>query len=233
MKVFVVGTAGSGKSTLVREFGSFLKSRGYDVALVNLDPASDPIYSADLNIRDFVKTEEVMNRYRLGINGALMKSVELMLEFVENFRISADFVLYDTPGQMELFIYSESGVEFVRRISDRFTSAIFMLDSAMVKKPENFVSAILQSVVVSLRLSIPTIAVFSKSDLFDVNIDGLVTELKHETSLLAELMEKLLPILDYSTAKYRTIKISSVKKTGFEDLLSTLRELFCACGDLS
>lgn len=233
MKVFVIGTAGSGKSTLVKEFGAFLRNNGYDVVLVNLDPASDPIYPADLDIRKFVKTEDVMTRYELGINGALLKSMELMLNFVDNFRVSADFVLYDTPGQMELFVYSESGVEFVRRISDHFTAGVFMLDSTMVKSPENFVSAILQNVVVSLRLSIPTIAVFSKSDLFEMNVDEVTKELKLRSGLLAELMEKLVPILDYSTVKYRPIKISSVKKTGFEDLLSALRELFCACGDLS
>lgn len=233
MKVFVIGTAGSGKSTFVREFGAFLRSRDYDVVLVNLDPASDPIYLADLNVRKFVKTEEVMARYNLGINGALLKSMELMLDFADDFRVSADFVLYDTPGQMELFVYSESGVEFVRRISDNFTAGIFMLDSTMVKNPENFVSAILQNVVVSLRLSIPTIAVFSKCDVFEINIDEVLKDLEHSTGVLAELMEKLVPILDYSTAKYRPIKISSLKKTGFENLLSALRELFCACGDLS
>ncbi|MFN3383494.1 MAG: ATP/GTP-binding protein [Archaeoglobaceae archaeon] len=232
MRVFVIGTAGSGKSTLVKEFGEFLKN-DYDVKLVNLDPASDPIYSADLDIRRFVKTEDLMKRYGLGINGALLKSVELMLGFVDNFRISADFVLYDTPGQMELFIYSESGIEFVRRVSDKFTAGIFMLDSTMVKTPENFVSAILQSVVVALRLSIPTIAVFSKSDLCDLRTEEILKELKLKTGVLAELMEKITPILDYSTIKYRTLKVSSIKKTGFDDLLSSLRELFCACGDLS
>ncbi|MEM4565866.1 MAG: ATP/GTP-binding protein [Archaeoglobaceae archaeon] len=233
MKVFVVGTAGSGKSTLVKEFGAFLRSKDYDVMLVNLDPASDPIYHADLDIRKFVKTEEVMARYKLGINGALLKSTELMLNFVDDFRVSADFVLYDTPGQMELFVYSESGIEFVHRISDRFTAGIFMLDSTMVKTPENFISAILQNVVVSLRLSIPTIAVFSKNDLFEIDIEKVIKELKLKSGVLAELMEKLVPVLDYSTVKHRPIKISSLKKTGFEDLLSALRELFCACGDLS
>ncbi len=232
MRVFVIGTAGSGKSTLVKEFGEFLKNN-YDVKLVNLDPASDPIYPADLDIRKFVRTEELMKRYGLGINGALLKSVELMLDFVEDFRVSADFVLYDTPGQMELFIYSESGIEFVRRISDKFTAGVFMLDSTMVKTPENFVSAILQNVVVALRLSIPTIAVFSKTDLCDLRTEEILKELKVKTGVLAELMEKITPILDYSTIKYRTLKVSSVKKTGFEDLLSSLRELFCACGDLS
>lgn len=233
MKIFVIGPAGSGKSTLVKEFGRFLKDNGYDVKLVNLDPASDPIYEADLDVRSFVKTEEVMKNYKLGINGALLKSVELMLNFFDEFRISADFVLYDTPGQMELFIYSESGVDFVQRIADSFTAGIFMLDSTMVRNPENYISAILQSVVVSLRLAIPTIVVFSKNDLHEVDVKKAEEELKRRSGVLAELMEKLTPVLDYSTIKYKVIRVSSVKKTGFNELLSAIRELFCACGDLS
>jgi CO dehydrogenase nickel-insertion accessory protein CooC1 len=39
--VFVVGTAGSGKSLLTASFGNWLKMSKQDVAIVNLDP--DPI----------------------------------------------------------------------------------------------------------------------------------------------------------------------------------------------
>ncbi|MDW7990241.1 MAG: ATP/GTP-binding protein [Archaeoglobaceae archaeon] len=233
MKILVIGPAGSGKSTFVREFGSFLRSRGYDSRLVNLDPASKPIYNADLDIRKFVKTEKIMKKYSLGINGALLKSVEEMLKFAHHFNISADFVLYDTPGQMELFIYSENGREFVRRFSDKFTVGIFILDSMMVRSPENLISGILQNVVVSLRLSVPLLTVISKCDVFDIDIKGLIHQIRYQEGLLSEIMEKISPVIDYSTLKYRTIKISNFKKTGFEELLSGLREIFCSCGDLS
>ncbi|MEM0350511.1 MAG: ATP/GTP-binding protein [Archaeoglobaceae archaeon] len=233
MKVLIIGPAGSGKSTLVREFGNFLKIKGYDVKLINLDPASEPVYEAYLDIRKFVKTEEIMKRYSLGINGALLKSMDEMLKFVEHFNVSADFTLYDTPGQMELFIYSPSGVEFVKRIADNFTAGVFILDSTMVLTPENLISGILQNVVVSLRLSIPMLTAISKCDLVDVNVLEILGKIKQSDGLLSELMEKMVFAFDYSTLKYRTIKVSSVKKTGFEDLLSALRETFCVCGDLS
>ena len=233
MKVFIIGPAGSGKSTLVKEFGAFLKSSGYDVKLVNLDPASQPIYRADLDVRDFVRTEEIMKKFSLGINGALLKSMDEMLNFVDLFNLSADFVLYDTPGQMELFIYSQSGIEFVKRLSDKFTAGVFILESAMVSSPENLISGILQNVVISLRLSIPMITAISKSDLVDIDVKEILKGLDQREGLISEIMENLAQIFEYSTLKYRTIKVSSVKKTGFEDLLSALRELFCACGDLS
>ncbi len=233
MRVLIIGPAGSGKSTLVKEFGAFLKSSSYDTKLVNLDPASEPIYDADLDVRKFVRTEEIMKKFSLGINGALLKSMDEMLEFADLFRISSDFVLYDTPGQMELFIYSPSGIEFVKRISDKFTAGVFILDSAMVSSPENLISGLLQNVVISLRLSIPMLTVISKCDLMDVDVKKVISDLGQKEGLLSEIMENLSQVFDYSMLRYRTIKVSSVKKTGFEDLLSALRELFCACGDLS
>ncbi|MEM1578045.1 MAG: ATP/GTP-binding protein [Archaeoglobaceae archaeon] len=233
MRLIVIGPAGSGKSTFVKEFGNFLKEKDYEVKIVNLDPASEPIYTADVDVRNFVKTEELMRKFALGINGALLKSVEEMLKFSDEFKVSANFVLYDTPGQMELFIYSESGLELIRRISDKFTAGIFLLDSSMIQTPENLVSGILQNVVVMLRTSVPMITAVTKSDLFEVEIQEKIGELSSAKGVLAEIMEKFAPLVEYTTLRFRTIKISSVKKTGFQELFSLIQELFCVCGDLS
>ena len=73
----------------------------YDVRCVNLDPATKPIYRADADIRKYIRTEQVMKRYRLGINSALIKSVELSLSYIDKLKLSADYVLYDTPGQLD------------------------------------------------------------------------------------------------------------------------------------
>jgi GTPase SAR1 family protein len=233
MRIFVLGPAGSGKSTLVKEFSKFLKDLGHDAKCVNLDPASEPVYRADVDIRDQVRAEEVMKRYNLGINGAMLKAINLMLKFSEELKLDSDFVLYDTPGQMEIFIYSESGPELVCRLKDAQTCGLFLIDSGMVRTPEKFVSAVLQNVVVMLRLGIPTLSVLTKSDLWDIDIKRLLSEVKSGRGILLEIMEKMAPLVEYTSMRYRTIKISSVKKLGFHELLSALREIFCACGDLS
>ena len=233
MEVFILGHAGSGKSTLVKAFSEFLRSIGYDVKCVNLDPASDPIYKAEVDVRDYVKAEEVMRRFVLGINGAMLRAVDLMLEFSDRLKVEGEFVLYDTPGQMEVFIYSESGLALVERLKGSQTCGLFLIDSAMARTPENLASAILQNVVVMLRLGIPTLTVLTKSDLWDINIGELLRKINFGEGVLSEIMENLAPLFEYTTLHYRTIKVSSVKKSGFQELLSALRELFCACGDLS
>ncbi|MCX8172870.1 MAG: ATP/GTP-binding protein [Archaeoglobaceae archaeon] len=233
MELIVIGPAGSGKSTFVREFSIFLKSLGYDVKCVNLDPASDPIYPADRDVRKYVKTEDVMLDYKLGINGAMLKSVELMLRYSEELKLDSEFVLYDTPGQMELFIYSENGVELVRRLCKTHTCGVFLIDAEMVASPEHLASAILQNVVVMLRLSLPTLTVISKSDLRNIDVRSFLSKISLGKGVLSEIMEKFAPLLDYTTLRYRTLKISSIKRSGFQELFSAVRELFCVCGDLS
>ncbi|MCS7145028.1 MAG: ATP/GTP-binding protein, partial [Archaeoglobaceae archaeon] len=184
MELIVLGPAGSGKSTFVKEFSVFLKSQDFEVKCVNLDPASEPIYKADFDIRDYVRTEEIMLEYGLGINGAMLRSVDLMSKYTEKMKLKADYVLYDTPGQMEIFIYSESGLNLITNLRSAITCGVFLIDATMVKTPENLVSAILQNVVVMLRLGLPTITAITKSDLFDVDLKNLLSEIRFRNGLL-------------------------------------------------
>ena len=234
MNVLIVGPAGSGKSTFVRAFLDHL--RDYDVKAVNLDPASDPIYPSHADVRRFVRTEDVMREYGLGINGALIKSMEIALNHVDSLIVRGDYVLYDTPGQMELFLYLKAGIEMANRIAESdWTVCVFVVDSEVASTPENYVSILAQNAVISLRTGVPTITVFNKSDVVDVDLtpSKVKETLSKEEGVLAELMERLVDFLEFTTARFRTIKISALKGEGLDDVLSAINEVFCSCGDLS
>lgn len=234
MNVIILGPAGSGKSTLVRSLLHFLKEREYDVKAVNLDPASPPVYDAFKNVRDFVKVENVMRRENLGVNGALIKSMDIALNYIDKLIVNSDFTLYDTPGQMELFIYLNSGIEIARKIAESSLSiCVFTVDATVAATPENYVSILAQNAVVSLRLSIPTLTVFNKVDIAEVpTVEDVKRKLK-EGGTLSELMEGLLDFLNLTTANYRIISISAKNGEGLDDLLGSMNEVFCSCGDLS
>jgi GTPase SAR1 family protein len=232
MNIIVVGPAGSGKSTFVKNFSEYLKD--YNTLTVNLDPASDPIYKADRDIREFVRTENVMHKYNLGINGALMKSMDLSLNYIDKLIAKGDYVIYDTPGQMELFLYSKSGVEIANKIAQAdWTVCLFIVDAEIASTPENFVSILAQNAVISLRLAIPTITVFNKCDVVDIDAKALITDIGKVEGVLAEIIEKLADFIEYTTVKFRTIKISALKGLGFDEVLSVVNEIFCSCGDIS
>lgn len=51
--VFIIGTAGSGKSQLTATFGEWLKMSKQDVVTVNLDPGVSTLpYSPEVDVRD-------------------------------------------------------------------------------------------------------------------------------------------------------------------------------------
>ena len=113
--VFVIGTAGSGKSLLTATFNEWLKVGKQKTATVNLDPGVLTLpYVPDIDIRNYINISELMEKYRLGPNGALIMAADLIAEQAERLGreiedLKSDAVIVDTPGQMELFAFRASG----------------------------------------------------------------------------------------------------------------------------
>ncbi len=77
--IFVIGTAGSGKSSFTAKFTQFLEFHREDVMAVNLDPGSIILpYAANVDVREYIKVEELMEEYGLGPNGGLMLAHDMM-----------------------------------------------------------------------------------------------------------------------------------------------------------
>ena len=113
--VYFIGTAGSGKSTLTANFQSWTKLRGLDSIIVNLDPGAENLpYEPDIDIKDWISLKEVMETNELGPNGAQIACADMIAlntddvkKSIESFK--TDYVFIDTPGQLELFVFRESG----------------------------------------------------------------------------------------------------------------------------
>ena len=169
--VFVAGTAGSGKSLLTGALKDWYVNRGEDAVAVNLDPGVVDIpYEADVDIRESVQLQDVMEEYGLGPNGALVLAADLVAtklgqlqEEIESF--NAENVIIDTPGQTELFAYRESGEFIVNELKADSKLLLFLVDPLLASTPANFLSIALLSASVGLRLNIPKITVLTKRDI--------------------------------------------------------------------
>ncbi|MEM3934590.1 MAG: ATP/GTP-binding protein, partial [Thermoplasmatales archaeon] len=135
-RVFFVGTAGSGKSTMVNSFKDWLVGLNYDAITVNLDPGAEFLpYEPDVDVRESISLEDVMAQYNLGPNGAQIVAADLLvnevgeiIERIESF--DSDYVLIDTPGQLELFAFRQSSSMLVESFGIDSSAIVYLLDSA-------------------------------------------------------------------------------------------------------
>lgn len=83
-------------------------------SVVNLDPANDHTsYPAAIDVRQLVSLDDVMETEELGPNGGVLYALEELehnLEWLEDglSQLGDNYVLFDCPGQVELFTHHSS-----------------------------------------------------------------------------------------------------------------------------
>jgi len=169
--VFVTGTAGAGKSLLVSKIYDYYTSNGAFASIFNLDPGVESLpYTCDIDVRDHVDIVSIMKQYDLGPNGALIMANDLIASKIDVLqdevnKVNPDYLIVDTPGQIELFAYRTSGPFFIHNLDAEEKVNIFLYDGALITTPVNFVSIALLATSIKLRLNISTINVITKTDL--------------------------------------------------------------------
>jgi len=169
--MFIIGTAGSGKSLFTAAFSEWLKMSKQDVAVVNLDPGVLKLpYSPDVDIRNYVDVGNIMEKYGLGPNGALILAADLIADEIENITrdieaANADLVIVDTPGQMELFAFRASGPYIVNELTKEPKALVYLCDAVFSVNPMNYVSNMFLSAAVYNRFFVPQVHLLSKCDL--------------------------------------------------------------------
>jgi len=192
--VFVLGLAGAGKTWMTYSIYEWFRNIRQDVATMNLDPGVTNLpYNPSIDIREFVNVWNVMEKYNVGPNGALMLSMDLLLDYIEriNFKIgelNPKLILIDAPGQMEIFAYRISGKLLIESLSLEDKMILFVMDGVFVKDPRNFISNYMIGGSVKARFPLPMIAVLNKIDLIDdLLIKRILTWVKKPYSLKMEL----------------------------------------------
>lgn len=247
--LYFTGTAGAGKSSLTRGFDTWARNRGLDAIKVNLDPGATNLpYTPDVDIRDWVALEEVMAEHGLGPNGAQIAAADMVAlnlrevkDAIEDYK--ADYVLVDTPGQVELFVFRQAGKVIVETLNPGRSMVAFLLDPALARTPSSFVSQLLLTNTVHYRLHTPMVAVLSKKDLLSAedeetirswagDADALYAALSQEGmgdeegGTVQALPTELLRALGDIGGFHKLIATSSDTLEGMDDLYVTLQQAF-------
>jgi len=178
--IFVSGTAGAGKSLLTSRLSEYYAKNGAFASIMNLDPGVESLpYTCDIDVRDYVDIVSIMQKYDLGPNGAMIMANDLIASKIDDIqnevnRVNPDYLIVDTPGQIELFAYRSSGPFLVENIAAEEKTNIFLFDGALITSPVNFVSIALLATSIRLRLNVPTVNVLTKTDLIGAKLKDIL-----------------------------------------------------------
>ena len=145
-------------------------------------------------------------------------------------------MLVDTPGQVELFAYRDSGPFFVKNIHGDEKMNLFLYDGTMITSPSNFVSLSLLSTSIRLRLGLPTINAITKTDLIQDKLNEVLgwssSDYDLEDQISKEVDGETLPLISvmYRTLNYNDFfddlfPVSNVTGDGMVELESALSRI--------
>lgn len=174
--VLAIGPAGAGKTTFCSALIGHLKNNRRSCFYINLDPAADEfVYQPDLDIKDLISLEDVMEELHLGPNGGLIYCFEFLLENLDFItdeleNVTEEYlIIIDMPGQIELYTHVPILPNLVRTLTRGSVNmnlcAAYLLESTFVIDRAKFFAGTLSAMSAMLMLEVPHVNILSKMDL--------------------------------------------------------------------
>jgi len=202
---------------------------------MNLDPAVRKVpYPTNIDIRDTIDYKEVMKDFALGPNGAMITSLNLfatkfdqVIDLLEKRAEDYDYIIVDTPGQIEVFNWSASGQIILDALAVSFPIVTsYVVDTARCRNPTTFMSNMTYACSIMYKTKLPFSLVFNKTDVipcdfakewmteFDVFLDALRPQ---ESGYMASLSRALCLSMEEFYRQLRNCGVSSLTGEGMED----------------
>ncbi len=250
-----VGPAGSGKTSLVNAYANWLRKELFlRIGLVNLDPGVEYLpYEPVFDIREFFTLREIMEKYRLGPNGAFLKASEMIIDYLDEVFSRRpfssiddyDLILIDTPGQMEAFIFRPSSTLFFKELEKLSKPIIvFVIDASTIQTISDAVTLWFLGVLTQAKTGLTVVPVINKVDIaYNIDLAKLLVEKPEKLfglakkysseGLISEVVPELISIALKTKGAYRPVMVSAKIGEGLDELHFLIHEAFCSCGDLT
>jgi hypothetical protein len=241
--LLVVGMAGAGKSTFLHRTVSHLSSLNKTSYVMNLDPAVLNVpYPVDLDIRDTVNYRNVMREYNMGPNGGILTSLNLFAtKFDQVLTLlrekDVDYIVMDTPGQIEIFTWSASGAVMTESLAAEYPVVVmYVMDTPRCVQPTTFMSNMLYACSILYKTQLPFVLVFNKTDIvghafavewmtdFEAFQRAVGNGEEEDGSYMDGLTRSMGLVLDEFYQSLRMTGVSSLTGAGMDDMLVKVGE---------
>merc|ERR1712113_49029 len=200
---FVMGPAGCGKSTYCATIQEhFRVSLRRECRVVNLDPAAESFaYDCELDVRDLISVDDVMEELNYGPNGGLVYAMEYIADNMSWLEeqladyIDDDYLIFDCPGQIELYSHLTVMRQIVDmlQINDFQVAGVYCIDINFIEDGPKFLAGGLAALTAMVNLELPHINVLTKCDLLKPETD-VERYLEADTeAIISDLRESTFP----------------------------------------
>jgi GPN-loop GTPase len=172
----IMGPAGAGKTTFCSGLIQHLRNNRRSCFYINLDPAAEEfVYEPDVDIKELISLEDVMEELHLGPNGGLIYCFEFLLQNLDFLTDPLEsvtdeyLIIIDMPGQIELYTHVPIVPQLVRHLRGGSLNislcAAYLLESTFIIDRAKFFAGTLSAMSAMLMLEIPHVNILSKMDL--------------------------------------------------------------------
>ncbi|XP_059276237.1 GPN-loop GTPase QQT2 [Lycium ferocissimum] len=237
--IIVVGMAGSGKTTFMHRLVCHTMASNMRGYVLNLDPAVLTLpYGANIDIRDTVRYKEVMKQFNLGPNGGILTSLNLfatkfdeVISVIEKRADQLDYVLVDTPGQIEIFTWSASGAIITEAFASTFPTVVtYVVDTPRSASPATFMSNMLYACSILYKTRLPLVLAFNKTDVANhefalewmKDFEVFHAALDADNTYTSTLTRSLSLALEEFYKNLRSVGVSAVSGAGMDAFFKTI-----------
>lgn len=171
----------------MQRINSYLHSKHDAPYVINLDPAVRNVpFDSNIDIRDSLNYKEVMREYNLGPNGGILTSLNIFATKIDQVMAILEKrtvpnsdgpkakpinnIIVDTPGQIEVFVWSASGSILLDSLASTFPTVIaYIVDTPRTSSTNTFMSNMLYACSILYKTKLPMILVFNKTDVKDAD----------------------------------------------------------------
>ena len=185
--------------------------------------------------------KNVMKQYNLGPNGGILTSLNLFATRFDQVvglcerprEPPLEYIIADTPGQIEIFTWSASGAIITEAFASEFPTVIaYVMDTPRCSSPQTFIANMLQACSIIYKTRLPMVLVFNKIDVchhsfaaeWMHDFDAFSSALDADPSFSSSFSRSLSLVLEQFYENIPHVGVSAATGEGMEELFVKLKK---------